>query len=604
MCLNIKTDWIKNSDFASKIAALIHKYHLEEKVFVESFNPFFLISMRRTARDILLIYDFTTNTTAIGEENQARFDTIPWVLKQPFVQKQIRRIVRPDVLGPRFNIDKNLLTSLVSHGYPVITWTVDDPRTAQDLFDLGVKGMITNKPLDLLTTVSLAPQLIYDAGGTSAKSDTILPIKSVQDVVSAIAYAKENQQKITIAGRRHSMGGQALLDNAIQLNMLGLDSVVYNPETQTVTVGAGATWKKVQAILDPYDRSVKVMQSDNIFTVAGSISVNAHGWQVGSPPIGATVLAMTVVTADGKIRRLSKDQEPELFKAVIGGYGLFGVIVEAELETVLNATLAFHAQFMALTDFDKQFKAAVTDNPQVELAYGRLSVDLDHLFEEAGLFWYEKTPQPTSVKLLQESFVAFKRGIFRVSQYLDIGKKLRWSAEKIYAQKKSNAEPISRNNAMNADVHVLWPLYGSNKDILHEYFIPKQHLTEFIQTLKRHILRFDMNILNLTIREVLQDKISLLPYARQDVFGLVCFFSQLQTPQEEGKMERFTQRVINDAVFLGGTFYLPYRLHYTKAQLLKAYPSVIEWVEMKKKWDPNGLFDTKFFQYIEGLIKQ
>ena len=111
-----------------------------------------------------------------------------------------------------------------------------------------------------------------------------------------------------------------------------------------------------------------------------------------------------------------------------------------------------------------------------------------------------------------------------------------------------------------------------------------------------------MNILNVTIREIQKDKLSLLPYATQDVFGLVLLFSQKKTLEDEKKMKTFTEEVINAALKLEGTFYLPYRLHYTKEQLLKAYPRLPKWLEAKKKWDPNQLFDSQFFRHLSSLL--
>nr|WP_277361047.1 FAD-binding oxidoreductase [Rickettsia asembonensis] len=175
-----------------------------------------------------------------------------------------------------------------------------------------------------------------------------------------------------MAGRKHSMGGQSILNDSIHLDMMEINKVVYNPVTQTITIGAGATWKKVQNVLDQYNRSIKVMQSDNIFTLGGTLSINAHGWQVNAPSISSTVLSLKVITVDGIIRDINKHTEPELFRAVLGGYGLFGVIVEAELITVENTQVIFHAKFMNYKDFVNNFKIYITENSNAELAYGRL----------------------------------------------------------------------------------------------------------------------------------------------------------------------------------------------------------------------------------------
>lgn len=599
--LDIKTSKILDKNFSSRIAELIHKYHLQETVIVESFNPFFLASLRLAARDILLMYDFTVDVTAMGEEVQQQFDRIPWLLKQPFFQKQVRRIIRPDILGPRWNVDSRLLKSLIDHGYPLVCWTVDDTKTAQDLFNMGVKGIQTNKPLELMHSLPKTAQTVYDAGGSESQVEKVIYIKDIQDIIDAFQEAKNTKKTITIAGRRHSMGGQTLLDGSLHLNMMKVNHVHYNPENHTITAGAGATWKKIQSILDSHGRSIKVMQSDNIFTVGGSISANVHGWQVGTPPIASTVLSIKILTTEGKIRTISATSTPELFKAVMGGYGQFGIIVEVELITVPNSALKFHAKFMEPKQFSSKFQEYITNNPDVELAYGRLSVDRNHLFEEVGLFWYEKKKGELSSRLIPESLVAFKRAIFRASQYTEMGKAVRWSAEKIYARKLMSANLVTRNNAMNSDIHVLWPLYGNHKDILQEYFIPKDKVYDFLQALKPLIIIYNMNILNVTLREVRKDTISFLPYANEDVFGLVMLFSQARSAEGERKMREFTKKVINEAIKLGGTFYLPYRLHFTKDQLLASYPAIKEWIRVKKKWDPGMLLGSQFFAYIHAL---
>ncbi len=135
---------------------------------------------------------------------------------------------------------------------------------------------------------------------------------------------------------------------------------------------------------------------------------------------------------------------------------------------------------------------------------------------------------------------------------------------------------------------------------MQEYFIPKEQLSKFIEIFKKYVLNFNMNILNVTIREVKQDNISLLPYANTDVFGVVCLFSQNLTSQEEEKMENFTKAIIDEVIRLNGTFYLPYRLHYNINQLQKSYPSLLYWLQIKEKWDPDHIFSSEFFKHIDN----
>lgn len=57
-----------------------------------------------------------------------------------------------------------------------------------------------------------------------------------------------------------------------------------------------------------------------------------------------------------------------------------------------------------------------------------------------------------------------------------------------------------------------------------------------------------------------------------------------------------TQQLIVSAISLNGTYYLPYRLHATKKQLYKAYPAAEQFFMLKKKYDPDELFQNRFYE--------
>src|SRR5262249_9602131 len=152
-------------------------------------------------------------------------------------------------------------------------------------------------------------------------------------------------------------------------------------------------------------------------------------------------------------REISNKVESELFQAAVGGYGQFGVIIEAVLTTAPNDTLQFHVEFMRPESYSKRYQEVITHNPKAVLAYGRLSVDQVNLFDEIGLFWYEKVDEQVQEALHPEAMTAIKRGVFRSSQYFELGKKVRWQAEKIESKRRANDGLISRNNAMNSDIH-------------------------------------------------------------------------------------------------------------------------------------------------------
>ena len=597
--LDIKENSILNSDMAIEVAKLIKKYNLYQTVVVETFNPFFLKKLKTIDPKIIVQFDYVEDATPTEEESPEQLDRIPWLVKQPLFHWFVRMAAMPDILGVRFSNTKEGINKLSEHGYPVIAWTIDDPDQAKELLDAGVNGVQTNNPFGLLEKLRCQqPVVVQDAGGSQMEVDRVIEITNEQDIADAIASAKIENKKISVAGAQHTMGGHTFAAGNIILKMYKYNKISYSQETTRLTVQSGATWDQIQEYLDPLGRSVIVMQSDTIFSIGGSLSANVHGWQVGSGPIASTVHQFTLMLASGEIVTCSREVNPELFSAVLGGYGLFGVILEVELETCENRVLYKQSSYIPVKDYSLQYQNLVTDRNNVQLAYGRFSVDDKHLLQDASLNVFTIAAKDSLIAepLDKEKAALLKRKIFRLSERSEEGKRLRWTAEKVstYLENKYH----SRNNVMHPDIHVLWRESASHKDILQEYFLPKENFNAFVTTLRNRVKEYDMDLLNVTVREVLEDQDSLMAYARQDVFSFVLFFSQGLDEIEEKKMTAFTQSVIDDVLELGGTFYLPYRLHYRLDQFHQAYPMHEKFIEVKNKYDPQELFTSQFWNYI------
>lgn len=599
--LDIKAYGYDNSKMIKALSALISKYNLYDTVVVESFNPLFLIQLLKENPQILRCYDFAQDAEATVEESPEQLAKIPWLLKTPYIQKLVRRIVRPDILGVRFSVPLDQIRTLSTHGYPIISWTVDDSLLATKLMQAGALGVQTNHPECLRQALKITtPITLGDASGLNVTEvDQIIEIESEQDIQQALFLAKETKRKVSIAGAQHTMGGHTLAKGNLILQMKKLRQMEYSPETKRLTVQGGATWKQVQAYLDPLGRSIKVMQSDNIFTVGGTLSANAHGWQVKSGPIASTVHSFRLMTADGRIFRCSRTENSSLFSAVLGGYGLLGVIIDAEIETVTNDLYCQHSHYFPVEVFPEAFTREVKNNPKAELAYGRVSLGSGKLLTEASLNFYERVDgtQEGLPALEDEKIVRTKRNIFRMSEFSEAGKWVRWEAEKQLNRFLSGGS-LTRNTIMNPDIHVLWPVNSQRYDVLHEYFVPPEKFEDFIEALRLEVLKHDMNLLNVTIRQLNRDEDTLLAYANQDVFSFVLLFSQRSGIDEEQKMATFTQGLIDAVLDLGGTFYLPYRLHYTREQVAQAYPRIKEFLVLKREYDPSGLFTSQFYEHI------
>jgi hypothetical protein len=104
-----------------------------------------------------------------------------------------------------------------------------------------------------------------------------------------------------------------------------------------------------------------------------------------------------------------------------------------------------------------------------------------------------------------------------------------------------------------------------------------------------------VDLLNVTVRDVRADQDTLLRYATTEMLALVMLFSQERTEAGETSMEQFTRALVDVALDLGGTYYLPYRLHPTVDQFRRAYPKHAEFFAAKRRHDPSELFQNGFY---------
>ncbi len=172
---------------------------------------------------------------------------------------------------------------------------------------------------------------------------------------------------------------------------------------------------------------------------------------------------------------------------------------------------------------------------------------------------------------------------------------MRWKFEK-WATSQIKGKKFSRNQLLNEEVEVLQNTDTAYTDILQEYFIPPDSVIQFIQEVKKIMPAYKVDLLNITIRNVKKDDDTFLSYANEEVFGFVMLFNQPRNTKAEIEMRSLTQKLIDLTISLKGTYYLPYRLHASKQQMYKAYPNAQKFFLLKKKYDPDELFQNKFYE--------
>ena len=272
-------------------------------------------------------------------------------------------------------LQKNMSISTIFRflGLSKIYDLYSDPKTEKDFFpDIHY----TSNPLDKAPAQLPFSQLggtINDITGVNRTAVYgILQIKSEDDLRNALLFARQQKLPVSIAGAKHSMGGQAFATDALVLDMRGFNQMSVDVKSKILTVQSGAIWHIIQGYLNPYKLSIEAMQSIDVPTVGGTISVNAHGLDHRIGGIASTIQSLRLMLADGSIQTLSRSENHELFQAVVGGYGLFGIILDVQLALMDNLAYTEVRTIIKTQDFPSAYTGIVNDKTY-HMFYARLS---------------------------------------------------------------------------------------------------------------------------------------------------------------------------------------------------------------------------------------
>jgi FAD/FMN-containing dehydrogenase len=423
------------------------------------------------------------------------------------------------------------------------------------------------------------------------------PARAEETLRGTFAFARKHKLPVSLGGAQHTMGGQTLAAGGIYVDTLPLAHMSLDKARRTLHVGAGARWSAVLPYLDKAGCSVAVMQSNNPFSIGGSLGANCHGWQTGRAPLVSTVKSMRVMLTDGRVQTASREANAELFSLVPGGYGCIGAVLDVDLEVVPNVTYKLKPYHVASRDYAATFRKYARQ-PGVQMVYGRLSVAPQGFLQDAVLNTLTVEPgagapamRPKSRSPLDE----VKRAIFRWQVGNGFAKHIRWEAEKRFSEMLGK-ETVTRNEILDEGIELYANEDPTRTDILQEYFVPLDRFADFIERARVIIPRHEGDLLNVTVRDLVKDPDAFMRYADQDMLSLVMLFNHEKTAAADAKLAPMTRELIDAALAVGGRYYLPYRLHATRAQFERAYPQAERFFALKRKYDPTETLQNAFYQ--------
>ena len=453
--------------------------------------------------------------------------------------------------------------------------------------------LVLTLPACSLFVKPLAPTTVNDI--TQLNPIVVKDVAVPQTVDEIRQLLREYKGPVSIGGGRYSMGGQIATENSLHFDTRALNRILaFSPSGRIITVEPGITWRKIQEAIDPYDLSLKIKQTYSDFTVGGSLSVNVHGRYVGQGPLIGSVQSIKVLLANGDLVEASPTRNSDLFYGCIGGYGGLGIIVEATLELVANQKVERVSQELAIKEYKEFFFQNVRTSETAVFHNGDI---YPPAYNTVRAITWSVTDRPVTIsdrlKPVQSRYWTNTLAYF-IDSEVPFGKEMR----------EHVVDPLShmqdlvvwRNYEASYAVGELEPISRTHSTyVLQEYFVPVQHFDQFVPNMAKIFRQHRVNVINVSIRHANKDPGSLLAWAKDESFSFGVYYKQGVRNEDKTEVGIWTRELIEAALSVGGSYYLPYQIHATEEQFRRAYPRAEEFFALKRKVDPENRFRNKLW---------
>jgi FAD/FMN-containing dehydrogenase len=162
-------------------------------------------------------------------------------------------------------------------------------------------------------------------GLVDRKPALIVRCLTADDVVAALAFARRAQLEVSVRGGGHNVAGRAVADGGVMIDLALMKGITVDPTARTATVEGGVVWAELNDAAAAHGLATT---GGNVSTtgVAGYTLGGGLGWLMSKYGLAAdNLLAVELVTADGEILQVDGSSHPDLFWALRGGGGNFGV---------------------------------------------------------------------------------------------------------------------------------------------------------------------------------------------------------------------------------------------------------------------------------------
>jgi FAD/FMN-containing dehydrogenase len=439
--------------------------------------------------------------------------------------------------------------------------------------------------------------------------------RSVEEVQNIVRSARKDRKIISVAGGRHAMGGQQFGTDTLLVDMRKLSRVLQlDRKTGILEVEAGIEWPE---LIDGYLNlqngdgpawgiTQKQTGADRL-TIAGTIAANAHGRGLKLKPFVSDVESFVLVDAAGTVQRCSRRENPELFRLVHGGYGLFGVVTSVQLRLSPRRKVERVVEIRTVDDLIVAFEKRIADG----FLYGDFQFSIEPASEDflhKGVFsCYRPVPMNTPIppeekqltdenwrQLLYLAHTDKKQAYNRYADYyLSANGQVYWSD-----LHQLSIYPDNYHREIDDKLHAPYPA----TEMITEINVPRPALKGFFDEVREDFRKHGTELIYGTVRLIERDEESFLPWAKQPYACTVFNLHTVHSPEGLKRSEHAFRRLIDMAARRSGTYYLTYHRYATRNQVESCYTQFAEFLRLKKKYDPEERFQSDWYRHYRTMF--
>src|SRR6266478_1023944 len=433
------------------------------------------------------------------------------------------------------------------------------------------------------------------------------------ELVEIVRSASRKTLPISVSGCRHSMGGQQFAQDSICIDTRSLNRVTsFDRERGLIEVEAGIQWPElIRSYLNAQGDGAKqwgIAQKQtgaDTFTLGGSLSSNVHGRGLRMKPLISNIESFTLITADGKSIRCSREENSELFRLAIGGYGLFGLVDAVTLRLVPRQKLRRVVEIIRAADLPKRFEERVAQ----KFLYGDFQFLVDEKspeFLQRGVFsCYEPISEDEPIVAKKElsdydwldlrrlAYTDREKAFKHYSDYyLSTNGQTYWSdTNQLGAYLPNYAQKI--RDQIGGDESSL---------IITEIYVAREDLPDFLMQ-AAELLRSNRTIVIYgTVRLIEKDNESFLAWAKEPYACVIFNLLTFHTPRGIEASAYSFRGLIDLAIARSGSYYLTYHKFAKPEQVSACYPEFKEFLNLKRKYDPSERFQSDWYRYYRTLF--